>query len=104
MLFQQNIIDEIINGNCKEILSRIPSNSVQLTITSPPYGNAIDYDMHASGSEGYYRGKTKQEIIDYLDEMVEVFNDRVYRMTKDGGYCCIVIGNEVVNGTLQPLP
>ena len=47
---------------------------------------------------------TKQEISDYLEEMVEVFNDRVYRVSKDGGYCCIVIGNEVVNGTLQPLP
>ncbi|MGA8911475.1 MAG: hypothetical protein WB443_01315, partial [Nitrososphaeraceae archaeon] len=92
MLFQQNLIDKIITGNCKEVLSRIPSNSVQLTITSPPYGNAIDYDMHASGGEGYYRGRTKQEISDYLEEMVEVFNDRVYRVSKDGGYCCIVIG------------
>ena len=104
MLLQQNLIDKIITGNCKEVLSRIPSNSVQLTITSPPYGNAIDYDMHASGGEGYDRGRTKQEISDYLEEMVEVFNDRVYRVSKDGGYCCIVIGNEVVNGTLQPLP
>ena len=104
MLVQQNIIDEIITGDCKDVLSRIPSNSIQLTITSPPYRNAIDYDMHASGNEGYYRGRIKLKTSDYIDEMVEIFNDKVYRVLKEGGYCCIVIANEIVNGTLQPLP
>ena len=104
MLIQQNIIDEIIIGNCKEILSRIPSNTVQLTVTSPPYGNAIDYEMHVSGNDGYYRGRTKTGTAEYLDEMTSIFNDSVFRITREGGYCCIVIGNEIVNGTLQPLP
>jgi modification methylase len=104
MLIQQNIIDEVIIGNCKQILSRIPSNTIQLTVTSPPYGNAIDYNMHVSGNEGYYRGRTKTGTTEYLYEMADVFNDKVFRITKQGGYCCIVIGNEIVNGTLQPLP
>jgi len=104
MLIQQNIIDEIIIGNCKEILSRIPSNTIQLTVTSPPYGNAIDYDMHVSGNDGYYRGRTKTGTAEYLDEMTSIFNDSVFRITREGGYCCIVIGNEIVNGTIQPLP
>jgi modification methylase len=104
MLVQKNIVDEIITGNCKEVLSRVLSNSIQLTITSPPYRSAIDYDMHASRNEGNYRGRTKFVTTNYLDEMVEVFNDRVYRVSKEGGYCCIVIANEVVNGSLQPLP
>ena len=34
MLVQKNIVDEIITGNCKDILSKVPSNSIQLTITS----------------------------------------------------------------------
>ena len=59
MLVQQNIVNEIITGNCKEILSRIPANSIQLTITSPPYRNAIDYNMHVSKNRGYYRGRQK---------------------------------------------
>jgi modification methylase len=104
MLIQQNIIDEIVIGNCKEILSRIPSNTIQLTVTSPPYGNAIDYDMHVSGNDGYYRGRTKTGTAEYLDEMTSIFNDSVFRITREGGYCCIVIGNEIVNGTIQPLP
>ena len=61
MLVQQNIVNEIITGNCKEILSRIPANSIQLTITSPPYRNAIDYNMHVSGNGGYYRDRIKLE-------------------------------------------
>jgi DNA modification methylase len=40
----------------------------------------------------------------YLDEMEDIFNEEVYRVTKDSGYCCIIIGNEVVNGDLLPLP
>lgn len=104
MLIQRNIIDEILIGNSKEILSRIPSNTIQLTVTSPPYGNAIDYDMHVSGNEGYYRGRTKTGTTEYLYEMADLFNDKVFRITKEGGYCCIVIGNEIVNGTIQPLP
>lgn len=101
---EQAIANQLIVGNCKGVLREMPANSVQLTITSPPYRNAIDYDMHVSGSGGYYRGKLKLDTNDYLDDMAEIFGDRVYRITKEGGYCCIVIANEVVNGTILPLP
>jgi site-specific DNA-methyltransferase (adenine-specific) len=104
MQVQQNPVDVIIPGNCKDVLKKISSESVQLTITSPPYRNAIDYDMHASGNGGYYRGRTKIETNDYVQQMVDIFNDKVYRVTTNGGYCCIVIANEVTNGTILPLP
>ncbi|HEY7507453.1 MAG TPA: site-specific DNA-methyltransferase [Nitrososphaera sp.] len=82
----------------------MPANSIQLTITSPPYRNAIDYDMHAAGKGGYYRGKLNLDTADYLDDMEDIFGESVYRVTKEGGYCCIVIANEVVSGTIMPLP
>ncbi|HET7148334.1 MAG TPA: site-specific DNA-methyltransferase [Candidatus Nitrosopolaris sp.] len=104
MQVQQNVVNVIIGGNCKDVLKRISTSSVQLTITSPPYRNAIDYEMHASRNGGYYRGRSNIETADYLDEMVEIFNDRVYKVTTEGGYCCIVIANEIVNGTILPLP
>ena len=104
MFLDGNFVDQIITGNCKNVLQDIPANSVQLTITSPPYRNAIDYDLHVSGNGRYYRGKTKIGTSEYLDEMSEIFNHYVYGATKEGGYCCIVIGNEVVNGTILPLP
>ena len=101
---QEETADQILVGNCKDVLKRLPANTVQLTITSPPYRNAIDYDMHASGGGGYYRGKLKLSTAEYLDDMTEIFGEKVYRVTKEGGYCCIVIANEVVNGTILPLP
>jgi site-specific DNA-methyltransferase (adenine-specific) len=104
MFLGKNFVDRIITGDCKDILLEIPANFIQLTITSPPYRNAIDYDMHVSGNGQYYRGKSRIGTSTYLDEMSEIFNNHIYRATKEGGYCCIVIGNEVVNGTILPLP
>ena len=104
MLLYKNFVDRIITGDCKNVLLGIPANFIQLTITSPPYRNAIDYDVHVSGNGQYYRGKGKVGTSTYLDEMSEIFNNHIYRATKEGGYCCIVIGNEVVNGTILPLP
>ena len=104
MLAEEEIVNQIVEGNCKDVLRKLPVSSVQLTITSPPYRNAIDYDMHASGSGEYYRGKLNLDTSDYLTEMTGIFGDKVYNVTKEGGYCCIVIANEVVNGTILPLP
>ncbi len=104
MLAQQQVRDQIIIGNCKQVLPKLDPDSIQLTVTSPPYRNAIDYDAHVSGKGAYYRGKLKLDTAEYLADMVEVFNEHVYRVTKEGGYCCIVIANEVVNGTILPLP
>jgi site-specific DNA-methyltransferase (adenine-specific) len=87
MLAQEHAIaNQIIVGNCKDVLREMPANSVHLTITSPPYRNAIDYDIHVSGSGGYYRGKLKLDTNDYLEDMAEIFGDRLYRITKEGGY------------------
>ena len=95
--------NRILKGDCKKILEKFPINSVQLTITSPPYRNAINYNVHVEGT-GYYRGNTKLTTTDYLREMTEIFNHHIFGVTKEGGYCCIVIGNEVVNGNILPLP
>ncbi len=35
--------------------------------------------------------------------MCKIFSE-VFRVTKQGGYCCIIIGNEINKGTLEPLP
>ena len=76
--------DSIIRGDCRKVLSGLSANSVQLTITSPPYRNAIDYEAHIE-KNGYYRGKARKETGEYLDEMVQIFNEHIYRVTKDGG-------------------
>ena len=93
MQVKQSYVDKILSGDCKEIISRIPNGSIQLTITSPPYRNAIDYNAHISKNGSYYRGKSTISTKDYLEEMIDIFNNKIYNATKDGGYCCIVIAN-----------
>ena len=84
-------------------LSRMGKNKVSLTVTSPPYHNAINYQEHQT-SESWYRGTVGISIESWIEEMAEVFS-QVYRVTKRGGFCCIVIGNEIIEGKIKlPLP
>ena len=89
-----------------KVLSQIDEEFVDLTITSPPYRNAIDYDMHVKNGNDpkkNYRGKLSVKVPDYIEDINLMFKE-VHRVTKEGGYCCIVIGNEINKGTLEPLP
>ena len=91
----------VVNGSCSSI--PLGSSSVSLTITSPPYHNAIDYDKHVTEKGAWYRGTMIKPLELYLEEMKRAF-DEVYRVTKEGGFCSIVIGNELNNGRIIPLP
>ncbi len=44
-----------------EDLSDLPDGSVTLTVTSPPYWNAIDYDRHAENPGVDYRTRQYDE-------------------------------------------
>jgi len=37
---------KIFNGNCVDEMSKMPENSIDLVVTSPPYNVGIDYDTH----------------------------------------------------------
>ncbi len=99
-------LNQIKLGDNIDVLSQLGDELVDLTITSPPYRNAIDYGMHAkhgNNPKKNYRGKLTLTVEEYIEDMTKVFSE-VYRVTKEGGYCCIVIGNEINKGTLEPLP
>ena len=94
--------NSIINADSKD-LSKIGKNKVSLTVTSPPYHNAINYTEHVA-SEKWYRGTVGASLESWLDEMKTVFS-QVYKVTKPGGFCCIVIGNEIIEEKIKlPLP
>ena len=60
-----------------EDLSPLADSSVALTVTSPPYWNAIDYDVHTRGQDEWYRSrqydKGFSQYGDYLDWLERVF-------------------------------
>ena len=94
-----------------EKMGEIPSDSVSLTVTSPPYWNAIDYDVFSATKRNknyrtrqYSNGFDAQDGYgDYLDWCNSIF-DEVYRVTKPGGFCAIVIGTILFKGSYYAAP
>ena len=86
-------------------MKQVADDLVSLTVTSPPYWNSIDYDVHAGGSRSWYRSRGYAEGFDdyggYLDLMQRIFGD-VLRATKPGGFCSVVIGTVLMNGAPHP--
>jgi len=62
----------IVFGDVRESIRSVPSDSVHLTFTSPPYYNARDYSIYRSYNE-------------YLNFLEEVFRE-VHRITKEGRF------------------
>lgn len=42
----EKYIGKILNGSCIEVMKDLPENSIDLIVTSPPYGVGINYDVH----------------------------------------------------------
>lgn len=96
----QVLIDEIIDkpirynpnyilGNSLEAIQDIPSESIHLVVTSPPYGSLKDYKTKGqiTSLTGYTR---------YLSEMETVW-ENCFRVLAPGGRLVVVIGDEVVS-------
>ena len=89
-------------------MMELANDSVALTVTSPPYWNAIDYDIHTNGNGNeWYRTRRYNNGFDdyseYLKLLTEIFSE-VHRVTKPGGFCAIVIGTVLMNGNHVPVP
>ncbi len=99
-------MNRIYHHSCEQ-MTELSDNSVALTVTSPPYWNAIDYDIHASDKQQPYRTRQYAEgyagYEEYLDWLDAVFGE-VLRVTKPGGLCAVVIGTVLLNGTLFAAP
>ncbi len=78
-------LNQIINGNCEEILKSFPDNSIDLIITSPPYA-----DSRAKNYGGIHP-----------DKYVEWFlpkSEQFLRVLKPDGTFILNIKEKVVNG------
>lgn len=65
----------VVQGDVREVLDKVPDDSIHLTFTSPPYYNARDYSIYSSYKE-------------YLSFLEEVFK-KVYRITKEGRFLIV---------------
>ncbi len=90
---------------------KLPDNSVDGIITSPPYSIALDYvqnDIHSLKDLSYdvlkmrddfigVRGNGKNKIELYNDDMKKSYKE-IYRVLKTNKYAVIVIGNATYQG------
>jgi site-specific DNA-methyltransferase (adenine-specific) len=80
----ENFLGKITNGDCVEVMTMIPDDSVNLITTSPPYSVNINYDVYDDNTT----------IEQYL-EFTEKWLTQAYRLLKDDGRVAINIPFEV---------
>lgn len=82
-------IDQIYLGNCIELLKKLPDQSIDLIVSSPPYNIGKEYEA-------------KRAIEIYLDEQKEVLRE-CSRVLKDTGSIFWQVGSFSNSGILIPL-
>ncbi len=80
----EKIVNTIVNGDCIKVMSEMPEKSVDLIVTSPPYGVGIEYDTFEDDLE-FDQYKTFSN--NWLRE--------AYRILKDDGRIAINIPYEI---------
>jgi len=73
-------VNQIINGNCIDRITEIPNDSINITITSPPYNIGINYS-------DYTDSKTEIE----YKQILSTLSKELYRVTVNGGRLCLNI-------------
>jgi DNA modification methylase len=86
-----------------EKMDEIADGAIALTVTSPPYWDAIDYDSHADCPEADYRTRGGSAYEEYMEWLMGCFKE-VLRVTKPSGFACVVIGTVLQKGAHYPLP
>ena len=76
---------EVLEGDNAEVLSTLPSGSVHLVVTSPPYGTLRTYD----GNPQWNFAELRREML---------------RVLVDGGVVAWVVGDQVKKGAKQCIP
>lgn len=99
-------IDTIVHGSADD-LSTLSDGSIALTVTSPPYWNAIDYGRHVANNADWYRTRTYAEgyteYTEYLDWLDGIF-EQVFQKTRDGGFAALVVGTVLFKKRHYPVP
>jgi DNA modification methylase len=88
-------LNQIICGDATNVLSEIPSESVNLVITSPPYYKQRDYGGKGIGNEA--------TVDEYIKNLMKIFKECV-RIIKSDGAVVFNIGDKYENGNLLLVP
>ena len=73
----------LIAGSVLDVLPQLPEGAIDLTVTSPPYFDVVDYE---NGSAEQWGNMHSYE--NFLERMVEAFST-VFRVTRPGGFLVV---------------
>lgn len=79
----------VFAGDCRDLLRQLPSESIQLVVTSPPYNLGKEYER-------------RMHLETYLSQQREVIGECV-RVLRPQGSLCWQVGNYVNQGAIVPL-
>lgn len=72
-----------MHGDCLDMMKNIKDNTIDLTVTSPPYDNLRTYNDSLEWNEDIWQGVLKE----------------LYRVTCEGGVVVWVVGDATINGS-----
>jgi len=72
-------MSQVIQGDCCEVMKTLKDNSIDLTVTSPPYDNLRTYNGYTFDFEGIAK--------------------ELFRVTKQGGVVVWVVGDATIKGS-----
>ena len=88
-VYDNNVDVVLFNGDCITLLKDIPSNSIDLVITSPPYNIGKRYEK-------------KTNLESYLDSYKPIISE-IKRVIAPTGNLCWQVGNYIEKGEVFPL-
>jgi site-specific DNA-methyltransferase (adenine-specific) len=80
----ENYLGKIVNGDCREVMKTMEEGSVDLIVTSPPYGVGIEYDVHEDDM-----------IWEEYEKFTKYWLEQAYRVLKDDGRIALNIPYEI---------
>ena len=88
-LLRNEMSPVLFTGDCSTLLKKLPDESVDLVLTSPPYCIGKEYDRYRS-------------VDDFIETHRQILPE-VARVTRRGGSICWQIGYHVKSGVVYPL-
>jgi len=80
----ENYLGKIVNGDCREVMKTMEEGSVDLIVTSPPYGVGIEYDVHEDDM-----------VWEEYEKFTKSWLEQAYRVLKDDGRIALNIPYEI---------
>lgn len=74
---------QLLQGDCIEIMKTFTNNSIDLTVTSPPYDNLRTYNNTLVWNENIWQAVIKE----------------LFRITKIGGVVVWIVGDATIKGS-----